>query len=415
MHKSIPFREKLGVFLGNFFEHYDTALFGFLSPVLAPIFFPKKEALEALILTSAIIPIGMLARPLGALFFGFISDELGRRTSLFFTLLGMSFTSIFIALIPINFNAPFFSAALFAIARLMQNFFASAEVIGGGVFLVENSENEKKDLISSLYSMSTIAGILFASFAIVTLSKFTNLEKTWRYLYFLGAVTGIFGLMLRRKGEVRKRDKGLEISLIKMIQFNYKRVIQIAIVSGFSYANFSISMFLAASFFPLVAKVTKLEMMQMNTYLLFLDLIALPFFGVIAKKIGRDRAMVLAASLVFAIVLPFVFIKNLSLYQAYFFRVTFVLLGVLFTAPFHSWANELIPKKIRCQLIGLSYAIGSQLLGGPTISLSLWVFKKTGLIISVFWYWLLLSALSIFAILVTRKTKGEVQTLRHSC
>lgn len=56
------------VCLGNLFEHYDTALFGFLSPFLAPLFFPKHDPLTALILTYAIIPLGMVMRPLGALF-----------------------------------------------------------------------------------------------------------------------------------------------------------------------------------------------------------------------------------------------------------------------------------------------------------------------------------------------------------
>lgn len=56
--------------LGNLFEHYDTALFGFLSPFLASLIFPDHDPITALILTYAIIPIGMLARPLGALVFG---------------------------------------------------------------------------------------------------------------------------------------------------------------------------------------------------------------------------------------------------------------------------------------------------------------------------------------------------------
>ena len=54
--------------LGNLFEHYDSALFGFLSPFLAPLFFPKQEPLTALILTYAMIPLGMLARPIGSLY-----------------------------------------------------------------------------------------------------------------------------------------------------------------------------------------------------------------------------------------------------------------------------------------------------------------------------------------------------------
>src|SRR5204862_5975364 len=86
--------------LGNFFEHYDTALFGFLSPFLAPLIFPDKEPIVALILTYAIIPLGMLARPIGSLVFGYIGDVYGRKQALFLTLAGMSCVSGCIAFTP---------------------------------------------------------------------------------------------------------------------------------------------------------------------------------------------------------------------------------------------------------------------------------------------------------------------------
>lgn len=55
-------------YLGNLFEHYDTALFGFLSVFLAPLIFPDKEPLTALILTYGMIHLGMIIRPFGTLF-----------------------------------------------------------------------------------------------------------------------------------------------------------------------------------------------------------------------------------------------------------------------------------------------------------------------------------------------------------
>src|SRR4051812_30122038 len=93
-------RQFWSVWFGNFFEHYDTALFAFLSPFLAPLFFPTEEPLTALLFTYTIIPLGMLARPIGALFFGAIGDRLGRRRALFLAFGGMGIVSACIVLTP---------------------------------------------------------------------------------------------------------------------------------------------------------------------------------------------------------------------------------------------------------------------------------------------------------------------------
>src|ERR1700688_1495282 len=103
--------------LGNLFEHYDTALFGFLSPFLAPLIFPKQEAITALILTYAIIPLGMLARPLGSLVFGYIGDMYGRKHALFLTLTGIALVSGGIAFIPTYVQAGMLAPLLFFLGR----------------------------------------------------------------------------------------------------------------------------------------------------------------------------------------------------------------------------------------------------------------------------------------------------------
>lgn len=44
-------------------------------------------------------------------------------------------------------------------------------------------------------------------------------------------------------------------------------------------------------------------------------------------------------------------------------RVMFVIFGVAFFAPFHAWAQQLVPSAHRYLVISLGYALGSQLLG----------------------------------------------------
>ncbi len=83
-----------GAFLGNFFEHYDTALFTAIAPFLAPLFFPAESLLSSLIYTYALITIGMLARPIGAILFGKMGDFYSREKALFYSMGGMALVSL---------------------------------------------------------------------------------------------------------------------------------------------------------------------------------------------------------------------------------------------------------------------------------------------------------------------------------
>jgi MHS family proline/betaine transporter-like MFS transporter len=55
--------------LGNGLEWYDYALYGTFSALISQQFFPKGDAVAALIATFGIFAAGFLMRPLGAMFF----------------------------------------------------------------------------------------------------------------------------------------------------------------------------------------------------------------------------------------------------------------------------------------------------------------------------------------------------------
>jgi MFS family permease len=97
--------------LGNCFEHYEGALFTLLSSYLAMALCPGKTAIDALISTYALIPLGVLARPIGAFIFGVIGDRYGRGTALCMTLCGMAFVSLCfsITLFGLTFFTSFFN------------------------------------------------------------------------------------------------------------------------------------------------------------------------------------------------------------------------------------------------------------------------------------------------------------------
>lgn len=395
--------------LGNLFEHYDTALFGFLSPFLAPLIFPDQDPIVALILTYAIMPIGMIARPIGSLVFGYIGDLYGRRHALFITLAGMAFISGCIAFIPTYAQIGIFAPILFCVARMLQNFLAAGEIMGGAILLLENAPVKKYDLLSSLFSASAIGGHLLASLAVFLFSYFEVIDQGWRVLYLFGCITALFGLMIRGSTPLPKPTVSTSqaISSMKETLWKHRKILLfIAINTGFANATYSIALILMNGFIPLVTSFTKTEVMQINTYLLLFDLSIFPLFGWVASKISREKLMLSVALCVLLFAMPLlVSLQGASFATIVLIRMVFVVFGVAFFAPFHAWAQMLVPPSCRYAVISLGYALGTQLLGSPTAALALWSYQKTGMVSSIAWYWMALATASTVSILIALRSR----------
>ncbi|NDD58700.1 MAG: MFS transporter [Chlamydiae bacterium] len=382
MKKDTSLGSVLSTCIGNAFEHYDTALFSFLSPYLAVWLFPSKDPLWSLIVVYGMIPLGMLARPLGALYFGYIGDVYGRKAALCGSLMGMAFASGAIALIPMG-DHGLFMPILFCVGRLLQNFCSAGESAGGAIYLLENTSAEKKDWFSSFFSASSVAGILLASLAVTLLASHNLILKGWRYLYVLGCITGVFGLLLRGRNEKVSTQisssQHLTMAEYLRVFWRHRRALLLIIVcSGFSYALYTISLVFLNGFIPLISNFSLDQMSHMNSFLLIADLVMLPLFGKLAKQITREKLMCIAA-LITVIAAPMLFLAlpNASWLSLLGIRTLFVILGVAFSAPLYAWAQLLVSQKYRYSILAMGHAIGSQLLGGPTAFFSLWLFKIT--------------------------------------
>lgn len=391
--------------LGNLFEHYDTALFGLLSPFLAPLFFSDYDPASALILTYGIIPLGMIARPIGSLAFGWLAAHKGRRTALFLSLLGMAGVSGLIALTPTYAQAGLLAPALLCLGRFLQNFFATGEIVGGAMFVLEHTPEKNHDFMSSLYAVTTVSGILLASAAVSLLSFFNVIELGWRVLYLFGGITALFGTLLRRylpicNEETKLHPKTSLTTILKTLWEERRTLLVIAMASGFGYATYSMALVLMNGFVPLISDITKTEIMGLNTILLFLDLLALPVFGLLATKFSRTKMMASAAACGALSGIPLFFLlEGATLLTVFFVRICLVIIGVWFSATFSSWSQKLLPESLRYPIISFGYAVGSQVLGSPTAAISLWLYKTTGVVVCASLYWVVLGAVTCLCIL----------------
>jgi MFS family permease len=283
--------------------------------------------------------------------------------------------------------------------------------MGGAIFLLENSAEKRHDLLSGFYNASTIGGHLLASFGVYLLSHYAMIDPGWRLLYLFGCITALFGSMIRRQIHfpVDSVKFSQTLSNLGRIFWTCRRpLLLIAISSGFASANYSIALVLMNGFIPLVSSFTKTEIMEINSYLLIFDFCALPFFGWLASKVSREKLMLSASLGVVLFAMPlFMLLEGASLMGIIGIRTCLVISGVAFFAPFHAWAQQLIPPAYRYAVISFGYALGSQVIGGPTAAISLWCFKKTEIVSSVSWYWMVLAIASSLAIAMTLKAKNK--------
>lgn len=405
MHsKRIGKGQIISLLAGNILEHYDSALFGLLSPILAPLFFPSQDPLVSLMMTYALIPLGFLSKPLGALVFGHLCDKIGRRRSLLFSLFGMSITTIAFALLPTYQEAGLLAPALLIVLRILQSFFASGENIGGAILLLEKTPLERHNFLSSLWSSATIGGIILASFAVTCISCMKESEENWRMLYLLGSVTAVTGLILRLTlpADEKLQEKAEKTHFFKesmhALLSHRKELIMIALASGFSYSTYTVALVMINGFIPMVSPFSYASIMKMNSALLILDLILLPLSGLLASKFSKEKMMV--ASILAAAFLGaplFMLLEGASYTMIVMIRVLFVVIGVFFSANFHAWSQHLVPKTNRGIVISFGYSIGSQLLGGPTATLSLWLYSKTQSLAFASGYWVILAFFCLLA------------------
>lgn len=393
---------KLSLLLSNLFDHYDSALFGLLSPFIAPLFFPTFDFLTALILTYCMIPLGMITRPLGSIVFGYIGDNQGRKEALVLSLTGMAMVTAFMGFIPTYDKVGIFAPIFLSIGRILQSFFAAGETAGGAIYLMENTQESKKDLMSSFYGASTVGGVLLASLGVSILCSINRVQEYWRFLYFLGFITVFFAALLRINTTlVNSPPKVLVTSSLQFVlQAFWKEkqsLIAIAFASGFSYASYTLSLVMMNVFVPLVSSVSNEEMMHLNTFLLLIDFFLLPVFGILAQHFSREKMMILSGLLATFSGLPlFWFLQDASFFSVILIRFTLVIIGVWFSAPFYAWAHNLIAPSHRYTVISFAYAIGSQVIGGSTVVISLWLFQQTNWIVSAAWYWMLLGLVTSY-------------------
>lgn len=385
---------------GNLFDHYDMALYKCLAPFLVPLFFPETDPLTALIYTYAIIPLGVAARPIGSIIFSFINDRRGTRYALFLSLMGMGVLSCLIGCCPTFQQMSYFAPVILGGMRVLQNLFAAGETLGGSIYVLEGVQENRKDLLGSIYGATMMAGILLASLGVSLFCAIKAVDQGWRLLYFFGSAAALFGLLIRRLDPVRSEvpvgKRSLRDCGKLLIKYRH-RILQIAFVNGLGYTCYVMALVLPNGLIPLVGHYTNEGMSHISMMMHVFDFAIVPVFGYLASKHSRERIMLLATLSVVLVSMPlFALMPHASFGVMIGIRAVLVVIGVAFSAPIYVWEQEGIPIEDRFLVISFGSSLGSRLLGASSAAIGLWIYKKTQIMALVPLYWVALAVAVVY-------------------
>jgi MFS family permease len=190
--------------VGTLIEWYDFYIFGSLSYILAPKFFPSTSPTTALLSTLATFAAGFIVRPFGALFFGRIGDIIGRKYTFLLTLILMGGSTFLIGCVPSYATIGVWAPALVLLLRLLQGLALGGEYGGAATYVAEHAPANRRGYFTSwIQTTATLGlfvslGVILGIRRIVGVDEFEN-GQGWRYPFLLSIILVILSVAIRMK------------------------------------------------------------------------------------------------------------------------------------------------------------------------------------------------------------------------
>ncbi len=152
---------------GTAFEWYDFFIFGSLAQVISKTFFTGLSETAGYVAALALFGVGFAFRPLGALVFGKIGDQAGRKGAFLATVLLMGGATFAIALLPTYQQAGVISPILLILMRCVQGFALGGEYGGAAIYVAEHSPPDQRGWSTSWVQTSAAFGLFGALLVIL--------------------------------------------------------------------------------------------------------------------------------------------------------------------------------------------------------------------------------------------------------
>ncbi|MGI8305904.1 MFS transporter [Saccharopolyspora hattusasensis] len=372
-----PKRAAMSGWLGGALEYYDFFIYAQAAALVFPtLFFPKGDATVAIIASLATFGVGYVARPIGAVVLGHLSDTMGRKRILLICMLVIGLSTTAIAFLPAYAAIGWLAPALLTLLRLIQGFAVGGEIAGASTMVVEHAPFGRRGFFGSFALQGVQAGQLIAAAIFLPLAAAMPQDAFhswgWRIPFLLSLVVLLVGYLIRRGVEETPvfREEVAEGEVVRSplkaaFKENGVNILRVFLMSNINVVPVTVTVF-GATYATSAAYgngFSATNFLWITVITNIVSLIFVPVFGAMSDRIGRR--ITCGTGIFGSAVLSIPFLYFISVGNEIMAMVFAVLMaGVLYSSHNSAYAafyQELFTARTRVSGFALPFNVGTAL------------------------------------------------------
>jgi MHS family proline/betaine transporter-like MFS transporter len=403
---------------GSALEWYDFAVYGFFASIIGRLFFSQGDQFQQLIASYGAFASGLIARPIGAIIFGYIGDKFGRKKALVISIYLMAVPTAAMGFLPTYETIGVWSGTMLTIIRILQGLALGGGFTGTIVFLYEHSDNSKKATYSCWAPFSLVSGFIIGAFVATLMTTICNEQQLetfgWRIPFIISFVGTFVAEYVKNKLEdprefleqqkVEKKKKGKDGLLQNLVKKHWKGLVMITLTDVLTACGYFL---IAISFTAYFEKILNLGM-QLALRIQTVNMIAFAAFlllgGWMADRVGKRKQMLIASIALMVLVYPlFLYIGNATVTCALLGEMAIIFIFSMYYAPIPAAICSMLPTNVRLLGVSVAHNFAMAAFGAYAPELAIYLIKQTGNIAIPSVLFIIAAAITIVALLIWKE------------
>ncbi len=360
---------------GTFLEYFDLMLYVHMAVLLNGLFYEATDPHAVAVLGAFTFCSTFVFRPFGALIFGWIGDNFGRKPVMILTTSIMAISCLVMANLPTYAQIGFGASIIMTLCRIMQSMSSTGEVTSCELYLMELT---KPPIQYPILGAVPFFAALGGTFALGIASLVTTTGLNWRIAFYIGTTIAVIGVIGRttlketpefantqRQIDEASRKFNLTDEQVKKVfnikneKVSIKTVLALGIIQCIFPLYYYFTYIYCGNLFKILFNYTAEDVIHHNFYLSIVDLSRIVFLSWVSYYINPLKILKiqLVISAIFIICCPFLLDNATASYQLTVIQYGMMLLAI-HGLPAIPIFYKHIPILKRFTCAGLTYSIG---------------------------------------------------------